>query len=71
MIGYKDQEVKKLLKQILQQLNDLQYYGSVVYGEPHHIGKKEKSFNLSLTRVDENGHAVNRPKPKPRKNRKR
>ena len=66
VIGYKDQEIKKLLKQILERLNEeSKYYGSIVYGEPHHISKKEKSFNLSLTRVDENGIPMNRPKSKP------
>ena len=65
VIGYKDQEIKKLLNKILERLNDLDYSGNIVYGDPHHIGRHEKSFNLNLTRVDENGNPVNRPKPKP------
>ncbi len=42
-----------LLETLSNRLNKLEYSGEVIYGEPHHIGRKEKQISVTLSRKEE------------------
>jgi hypothetical protein len=42
-----------LLETLSNRLNKLDYSGEVTYGEPHHIGRKEKQISVTLSRKEE------------------
>ena len=42
-----------LLETLSNRLNTLDYSGEVTYGEPHHIGRKEKQISVTLSRKEE------------------
>ena len=43
-------DIKDLLHKVIKRQEKIELSGEVVYGEPHHIGRKEKQVNLSLRR---------------------
>jgi hypothetical protein len=50
-------DIKDLLKEVIEKqernerfLEKIEMSGEIVYGEPHHIGRKEKQVNISLRR---------------------
>ena len=42
-----------LLETLSNRLNKLDYSGEITYGEPHHIGRKEKQISVTLSRKEE------------------
>ena len=46
-------EVKDLLAEILRRLGNLEYSGTVQYGDPYHVGKANKHITVSLKRDEE------------------
>jgi len=45
--------VYTLLETLSNRLNKLDYSGEITYGEPHHIGCKEKQISVTLSRKEE------------------
>ena len=43
-------EVKTLLHKVIEKQEKIELSGEITYGEPHHIGRKEKQVNISLRR---------------------
>ena len=43
-------EIKVLLHKVIERQEKIEMSGEIVYGEPHHIGRKEKQVNFSLRR---------------------
>lgn len=43
-------EIKVLLVKVIERQEKIELSGEVTYGEPHHIGRKEKQVNFSLRR---------------------
>ena len=41
-----------VLEVLSDRFNRLEYSGNIVYGEPHHIGRKEKSVTIKLKRTE-------------------
>jgi hypothetical protein len=41
-------DIKDLLHKIIERQEKIELSGEVTYGEPHHIGRKEKQVNISL-----------------------
>ena len=41
-----------VLEVLSDRFNRLEYSGHIVYGEPHHIGRKEKSVSIKLRRTE-------------------
>ena len=41
-----------ILEVLSDRFNRLEYSGNIVYGEPHHIGRQEKSINVKLRRTE-------------------
>jgi Tfp pilus assembly protein PilZ len=41
-------EIKVLLVKVIERQEKIELSGEVTYGEPHHIGRKEKQVNISL-----------------------
>ena len=41
-----------VLEVLSDRFNRLEYSGNIVYGEPHHIGRKEKSVTIKLKRKE-------------------
>ena len=41
-----------VLEVLSDRFNKLEYSGHIVYGEPHHIGRKEKSVTIKLRRTE-------------------
>ena len=41
-------DIKDLLHKVIERQEKIELSGEVVYGEPHHIGRKEKQVNISL-----------------------
>ena len=39
-----------ILEVLSDRFNKLEYSGNIVYGEPNHIGRKEKSVTVKLRR---------------------
>ena len=39
-----------LLDKVIERQERIELSGEVIYGEPHHIGRKEKQVNVSLRR---------------------
>ena len=50
LLHNKIDSVYSLLETLSDRLNKLEYNGHIVYGEPHHIGRKEKSVTVKLRR---------------------
>ena len=42
--------IKDLLHRVIERQERIELSGEVIYGEPHHIGRKEKQVNVSLRR---------------------
>ena len=40
--------IKDLLHKVIERQEKIELSGEVVYGEPHHIGRKQKQVNISL-----------------------
>jgi len=43
-------DIKDLLHKVIERQEKIELSGEIEYGEPHHIGRKEKQVNLSLRR---------------------
>jgi len=43
-------DIKDLLKEVIEKQEKIELSGEITYGEPHHIGRKEKQVNISLRR---------------------
>jgi len=43
-------DIKDLLKEVIEKQEKIECSGEITYGEPHHIGRKEKQVNISLRR---------------------
>ena len=43
-------KIDSMLETLSDRLNALEYSGEITYGEPHHIGRKEKSIEVNLRR---------------------
>ena len=43
-------KIYSMLETLSDRLNALEYSGEITYGEPHHIGRKEKSVIVKLRR---------------------
>ena len=43
-------DIKDLLKDVIEKQEKIELSGEITYGEPHHIGRKEKQVNISLRR---------------------
>ena len=43
-------DIKDLLQKVIEKQEKIELSGEVVYGEPHHIGRKERQVNISLRR---------------------
>jgi len=41
-------EIKDLLLKVIERQEKIELSGNIEYGEPHHIGRKEKQVNISL-----------------------
>jgi len=41
-------EIKVLLEEVLSKQKKIELCGEIVYGEPNHIGRKQKYINISL-----------------------
>jgi len=41
-------DIKVLLVKVIERQEKIELSGEVVYGEPHHIGRKQKQVNISL-----------------------
>ena len=41
-------DIKDLLKEVIEKQEKIELSGEITYGEPHHIGRKEKQVNISL-----------------------
>ena len=48
MIKKELDEIKVLLVKVIERQEKIELSGEVTYGEPHHIGRKEKQVNISL-----------------------
>ena len=57
------EEIKKLLNELNQKLDDLKFRGQITYGEPNHIRQHFLTFDLKLDGVDEDGNKLGKPKP--------
>ena len=44
--------IYSLLETLSDRFNRLEYSGNIVYGEPHHIGRQEKSVTIKLKRKE-------------------
>ena len=44
--------IYSLLETLSDRFNKLEYSGNIVYGEPHHIGRQEKSVTIKLKRKE-------------------
>ena len=42
--------IRGLLHKVIERQEKIELSGEVTYGEPHHIGRKEKQVNISLRR---------------------
>ena len=45
-------KIDTLLETLSDKFDKLEYSGHIVYGEPHHIGRQEKSINVKLRRTE-------------------
>ena len=43
-------DIKDILQKVIEKQEKIEKSGEVVYGEPHHIGRKERQVNISLRR---------------------
>jgi hypothetical protein len=43
-------DIKDLLDKVIERQEKIELSGEIVYGEPHHIGRKQKQINVSLRR---------------------
>ena len=50
LLHNKIDSIYSLLETLSDRLNALEYSGEITYGEPHHIGRKEKSIKVNLRR---------------------
>jgi len=50
MIKKELNNIKVLLDKVIERQERIELSGEVIYGEPHHIGRKEKQVNVSLRR---------------------
>ena len=50
LLHNKIDSIYSLLETLSDRLNKLEYSGNIVYGEPNHIGRKEKSVTVKLRR---------------------
>ena len=50
LLHNKIDSIYSLLEVLSDRLNTLEYSGDITYGEPHHIGRKEKSVIVNLRR---------------------
>ena len=50
LLHNKIDSIYSLLETLSDRLNALEYSGEITYGEPHHIGRKEKSVIVNLRR---------------------
>ena len=48
MIKKELNNIKVLLDKVIERQERIELSGEVIYGEPHHIGRKEKQVNISL-----------------------
>ena len=52
LLHNKIDSIYSLLEILSDRFNKLEYSGHIVYGEPHHIGRKEKSVIINLRRTE-------------------
>ena len=50
MIKKELNNIKVLLDKVIERQERIELSGEVIYGEPHHIGRKQKQVNISLRR---------------------
>ena len=43
-------DIKDLINEVIEKQEKIELSGEITYGEPHHIGRKEKQVNISLRR---------------------
>ena len=48
MIKKELNDIKDLLHKVIERQEKIELSGEVVYGEQHHIGRKQKQVNISL-----------------------
>jgi len=52
LLHNKIDSIYSLLETLSDRFNKLEYSGNIVYGEPHHIGRQEKSVIVKLRRTE-------------------
>ena len=52
LLHNKIDSIYSLLETLSDRLNRLEYSGEITYGEPYHIGRKEKSVIVKLRRAE-------------------
>ena len=50
MIKKELNNIRGLLDKVIERQERIELSGEVIYGEPHHIGRKQKQVNISLRR---------------------
>ena len=50
MIKKELNNIKVLLNKVIEKQEKIELQGEVIYGEPDHIGRKQKQVNISLRR---------------------